>query len=136
MAWLTVTDYLSHRWPPIWVTDDHVIWVTDDHVIWVTDDHVICSVCRKYNPVLSSFMTYHWICSKNNKTGFTCGAETGYLLRVHEFRNFLWSSCCSIFKVFLHGILYIIVFFSVCPPIYDLWLPTSDYWSYRYKYNS
>ena len=31
---------------------------------------------RSHNPVLSSFVTYHWICNKNNKTGATCGAGT------------------------------------------------------------
>ena len=39
MTWLTVTEYLCHKWPHI------------------------CSVCRNQNPVLSSFMTYH-ICVK------------------------------------------------------------------------
>jgi len=35
MSWLTVMEYLCHKWPRI------------------------CSICRKHFPVLSSFMTYH-----------------------------------------------------------------------------
>ena len=35
----------------------------------------ICSVCRNHSPVLSSLMTYHWVC---NKMGTTCGAGTAY----------------------------------------------------------
>jgi len=34
----------------------------------VTIDHVMCSVCRNHNPVLSSFMTYHWVCNKRYTT--------------------------------------------------------------------
>jgi NADH pyrophosphatase NudC (nudix superfamily) len=34
-TWLTVMEYLRHKWPRI------------------------CSTCRKHFPVLSSFMTYH-----------------------------------------------------------------------------
>jgi hypothetical protein len=39
MTWLTVMEYLFHRWPRI------------------------CSTCRKHCPVLSSFMTYHGLCN-------------------------------------------------------------------------
>ena len=38
----------------------------------------MCSVCHSYNPVLSSFMTYHRICNKNSITGATIGAWTAY----------------------------------------------------------
>jgi hypothetical protein len=46
---LIVTEYLCDKWPRI------------------------CSVCRNHNPVLSSCMTYHRMCSKSNMTGTTCG---------------------------------------------------------------
>ena len=38
----------------------------------------ICSVCRKHNPVFSSFMTYHFICQRSNTTGATNGARTDH----------------------------------------------------------
>ena len=38
----------------------------------------ICSVCRNYNPFLSSLMTFHWVCNKSNMTSATCGAGTVY----------------------------------------------------------
>ena len=41
IAWLTTTEYLCHKWP------------------------LICSVCRYHNLVLSSFVTYHWVCNKS-----------------------------------------------------------------------
>jgi hypothetical protein len=39
MTWLTVMEYLCHKWPRI------------------------CSTYRKHFPVLSSFMTYHRVCN-------------------------------------------------------------------------
>ena len=39
MTWLTIMEYLCHKWPQI------------------------CSTCRKHFPVLSSFMTYHRVCN-------------------------------------------------------------------------
>jgi hypothetical protein len=39
MTWLTVMEYLCHKWPRI------------------------CSTCRKQFPVLSSFMIYHRVCN-------------------------------------------------------------------------
>ena len=52
MTWLTVTEYLYHKWPEI------------------------CSICPNHNPVLSSFMTYHWACNKSSTTSATCGSGT------------------------------------------------------------
>ena len=39
MTWLTVMEYLCHKWPGI------------------------CSTCCKHFPVLSSFTTYYWVCN-------------------------------------------------------------------------
>jgi hypothetical protein len=39
MTWLTVMEYLCHKWPRI------------------------CSICRKRFSVISSFMTYHRVCN-------------------------------------------------------------------------
>ena len=44
----------------------------------------ICSTCRKHFPVLSSFMTYYWICSYSNTTGATSGAGAAYPSRAPE----------------------------------------------------
>jgi hypothetical protein len=64
----------------------------------------IGSVCRNHNPVLSSFMTYHRVCKKNNTTGATCGAGTAYpfdalssslfFIRVHVVRSFVFCAVC------------------------------------------
>ena len=55
MIWLTVTEYLCHKWPRI------------------------RSVCLNHNPVLSSFMTYQWACNHINSTDVTSGAGTATL---------------------------------------------------------
>ena len=39
MTWLSVMEYLCHKWPRI------------------------CSTCHKHFPVLSSFATYYWVCN-------------------------------------------------------------------------
>ena len=41
MTWLTITEYLCHKWP------------------------LTCSVCPNRNPGLFSFMTYHRFCNKS-----------------------------------------------------------------------
>jgi len=55
------TEYMSHKWA------------------WK------CSVCRKHNQVLSSFMTCHWVCIKSNTTGTTSGTGTTYPSGTTEF---------------------------------------------------
>jgi hypothetical protein len=78
-------EYLYHKWPRI------------------------CSVFRKHNSVISSFMTYRRGCKKSNTTGTTFGAGTAYLSGALEFApGFWWDSCWSIFS-FLFSVLYIIV---------------------------
>jgi hypothetical protein len=47
MTWLTVEEYLYHKWPPTYF------------------------VFRNHNPVLCSFITYHRICIKSNPRGAT-----------------------------------------------------------------
>ena len=75
VTWLTVMEYMCHKWPRI------------------------CSTCRKHFPVFSSFMTYHRVCSLINTTGVTSGAGTAYLSGAHEFTpGFQWGSCNSIFS--------------------------------------
>jgi hypothetical protein len=73
MIWLTVTEYVFHKWP------------------W------ICSVCRPCNQVLSSLMTHHWVCNESNMMDATCGAGSVYPSRTLEFTpSFEWGTCCSI----------------------------------------
>jgi hypothetical protein len=60
MTWLTVTEYLCHKWPRI------------------------CSVCRNHNPVLSSFMTYQQVCNKSKTTRATCDAGTTHSSRTSQ----------------------------------------------------
>jgi hypothetical protein len=45
----------------------------------------ICSVCRKYTPVISLFLTYDRVCNRRNTTGTAWGAETAYHSGAHEF---------------------------------------------------
>ena len=61
MTWLTVIEYLCYKWP------------------W------ICSTSRKHFPVLSSFMTYHCVCTQIKTTGATSWAGTAYLSGAPEF---------------------------------------------------
>jgi hypothetical protein len=77
---------------------------------------------------LSSFMTYHRVCSKSDTYRVTCGWGHAYLSGAPEFTpSFTWGSCCSIFS-FLCNIFWIVVCpFSfghgvVCPSIYGFWL--------------
>jgi hypothetical protein len=50
-------------------------------ILQITTDMFIC---RKYVPVHSSFMTYHWICIYRNTMGTTSGAGTSYSFGAHE----------------------------------------------------
>jgi hypothetical protein len=61
MTWLTIMEYLCHKWPRI------------------------CSTCRKHFPVLSSFTTYYRVCNHINTTGATSGAGTANPSGAHEF---------------------------------------------------
>jgi len=54
MTWLTIMEYLCHKWP------------------W------ICSTCRIHFPLLSSFMTYRQVCNYINTTGATSGEGIAY----------------------------------------------------------
>ena len=39
----------------------------------------ICSICCNHNPILSLFMTNHWVCSKSNMKSGKCGAGTALI---------------------------------------------------------
>jgi hypothetical protein len=99
MTWLTAMEYLCHKCLRI------------------------CSICRNRNLVLSSLITYHWICNKSNTTSATCGAGTAYPSPAHEFTpdlsgvrdagslNLCVVLCRSLFVLFL---LAIVLFVLLC----------------------
>ena len=87
MTWLTVMEYMCHKWTRI------------------------SSTCRKHIQVLSSFITYHRVCTYINTTGVTNGAGTAYPSRAPELTpGFQWGSCNSIIS-------FMCLFFKiiVCP---------------------
>jgi hypothetical protein len=59
--------------------------LVDRYGISVTTDPRICSTCRKQFLVLSSFMTYHRVCSKIYTMGATSGAGAAYPFGAPEF---------------------------------------------------
>jgi hypothetical protein len=91
MAWLTVMEYLWHKWPQI------------------------CSTCRKHFQILSSSITYRRVCTWINTTGVTSGAGTAYPSRAHEFTpSFQWDSCnsiCSCMYMFCRSLFVLLDFF-------------------------
>ena len=137
MTWLTVMEYLCHKWPRIY------------------------STCRKHFPFLSSFMTYHRVCNKINTTGATSGAVTAYPSGAPEFtpsfsgvrvtRSFVLY-VCFVDRCYTpaprrgrgYAALPLSVRPSVLPPVQDIfrrilfsncWWQKSDIWSqasYRY----
>ena len=81
ITWLTITEYLCHKWPRI------------------------CSICCHHNPVLSSFMTYHRVC---NTTGVTCGARQ-FSLPEHLSSPQVFSGVRIVRSLVMFSALYIIV---------------------------
>ena len=89
------------------------------------------SLCRFLNPVLYSFMTYHWVCNKSNLTGATRGEGTAHPSIIHEsipgfcsvrvVRSLVFCIvfCRSLFVLFSFG--YCIVCSSIC----GFWLVSS-----------
>ena len=59
MTWLTVTEYLCHKWP------------------------LISCTCRKHSPI--SFLIHHQVCSYSSTTCATSGEGTAYPSGITEF---------------------------------------------------
>ena len=59
--------------------------LVDHYGISVSEMTTICSTYHKHFPVLSSFMTYHWLCNQINTTGVTSGSGIAYPSGTHEF---------------------------------------------------
>ena len=70
MTCMTITEYLCHTWPRI------------------------RSVCLNHNSVLSSFITYHRVCSKRNSTSANSKSRSAYPARAHGFTLVFIGSCC------------------------------------------
>jgi hypothetical protein len=69
--------------------------------VWqINDNGYVPFVVCNHNPVLSSFITDHWVCNrKSNTTGFTCGTGTAYLSGASEYNLGYWRvSYCLIFS--------------------------------------
>ena len=69
-------------------------WIRVKGIVW-------CNfLCRNYNPVLSSFMTYHQMFNKSTCTsgGVTCGAETANPSEAVVFIPAFMGSCLSVFN--------------------------------------
>jgi hypothetical protein len=56
----------------------------------------ICSPCRNHHPVVSPFMTYHWVCNKSSTTGTTGTAgtvlESAYRRTVNVMAKRKWAT--------------------------------------------
>ena len=104
----------GHLWHRYSITVNQFMVATVNISKWCVTNNYRYPIYRNHNPVLSSFMTYHWVCNKSNTT---CSS------------GFEWGPCCSIF-CFLCNVLQIVV----CPfvlfllvivlssLIYDFWL--------------
>ena len=54
-----------------------------------------------HNPILSSFLTYHWECNKSNTAGAASGAGTIYPSRAFDLTpSFQRGLLCSIYSFF------------------------------------
>ena len=117
MTWQTAMEYLCHKLPRI------------------------CSTCRKHFPVLSSFMTYHWVCNQINTTDVTSGAGTAHSSGAPEFTpGFQWArgggvSYYSIFSficMFCMSLLVLLYFFfwPLCCPFFFLFFFSFIYMFY------
>ena len=94
---------------------------------------MICSVCSNHNLVLSSFITYRWICNKSNTTDAINRAGTSYPSGALDLVPVLCAVCvaqCSVFCVVFYISSFVLCFFSLSPfwclSFFDwqhLWLP-------------
>ena len=102
MTWLTLAEYLCHRWP------------------W------LCSVSGSHYLVLrSSLMSYHRICNKSKTTSATSGTGTAY---PSEFTSgILWGSSWYMFSFYVvfGTILFVLSVsftYAIVLSVFDLWL--------------
>jgi len=108
VTWLTVMEYLCHKWQRI------------------------CSTCRKHFPALSSFMTCHRIWNYINTMGVPNGAGTAYPSGAPEFTPV--SSGVRVTRSLVLCVCFVDRCLSFCPfsfgqcvvcssSIYGFWLP-------------
>ena len=103
MALLSITIVQVKRLLPIdfkqikWPKQMSMTWLTATNIC-VTNDHEICSICRNHNLVLSSCMTYHWVCNKSNTWVSHVEQELLTLPKHPSSLPLFGSLCCSIFS--------------------------------------
>ena len=102
MTCLNVTEYLCHKWP------------------------CICSVLCNHNPVVSSFMTYHRVCSKSKTTDqeryrYTFPEHTSSSRGFSGFRNARSLVFCVMFCKSLF-VLLSFFYWPLCCLFFDIWL--------------
>jgi len=117
MTWLSVTEYLYHKWPRM------------------------CSVCRNHNSVLSSFMIYHRVSNYSKTKSGICGAATTYSLGAPEltsdFRG-VRVARSLVFCVMFCGSLFVplsVFFWPLSCLSFDLWLLITSLVSSNFSYN-
>ena len=79
---------------------------------------MICSVCSNHNLVLSSFITYRWICNKSNTTDAINRAGTSYPSGALDLIPVLCAVCvarCSDFCVVFYISSFVLWFFFPYP---------------------
>jgi hypothetical protein len=86
----------------------------------------MCSVCRNHNPVLSSFMSYHRVCSKSKTTGSTFEQELKtlpkHLNSLPVFRGVHVAQSLVFCVMFCRLLFILLSFFSVILLSVLLWL--------------
>jgi hypothetical protein len=108
----------GHLWHRYSITVNQIMVATVKLSKWCVTNNYIYPIYRNHNPVLSSFMTYHWVCNKSNTTGATCRVGTVCS------SGFEWGSWCSIFY-FLCNVLQI----ARCPSfLFLLAIVLSVFW--------
>ena len=115
MTWLTVVEYLCHKWPPI------------------------CFVFRNHNPVLCSFITYLRICIKSSTGGATSVAGITYHSGAPQFtpvflgvRAIVQSlDFCVVFSRSLFVLFLLVIVWSI---FFDLRLPITPLVSSNFSY--
>jgi hypothetical protein len=117
MTWLTVEEYLHHKWPPT------------------------CFVFRNHNPVLCSFITYHRICIKSNPRGTTSIAGIAYHSGAPEFTPIFRGAraivqsldFCVVFSRSLFVLFLLVIVWSI---FFDFRLPITPLVSSNFSYTS
>jgi hypothetical protein len=129
LSWLTVTEYLCHKWPRICTVWRPVIQFSPFSCLlpkafklfrfsffrfWgylmkvIPETHRVHYIrCLRFyhSPVLSSFITCSWICNKSNTTGVTSGTGTDYPFAAPELTLLALVGFVLLYLIFLYSVL-------------------------------